>query len=130
MTATRQHIAIVIDEYGGMSGIVTLEDLLEAIVGNIQDEYDSEEEDIEQIGENVFDVEGTTSIDDVCELLKTEIPEGEYDTVGGFVVDLLGRIPEENEHPAVIFGNYEFKVGDVTDNRVVSVIISKIKEEN
>lgn len=129
MTAKRQHIAIVVDEYGGTAGIVTMEDLLEAIVGNIQDEYDSEEEDIEQIGDNVFDIEGTTSIDDVCELLSLEIPDGEYDTVGGFVLDLLGRIPDENEHPAVLFKGYEFKVGDVEDNRIVSVIVSKVKEE-
>lgn len=129
MTAKRQHMAIVVDEYGGTSGIVTMEDLLEAIVGSIQDEYDQEEEDIEQIGEDVFDIEGTTPIDDVCELLDIDIPEGEYDTVGGFVVDALGRIPEENEHPSVVFGGYTFKVGDVEDNRIASVVVSKIKEE-
>ena len=66
----------------------------------------------------------------IKESLNIDLPDGEYDTVGGFVLDLLGRIPDENEHPAVIFGKYEFKVGEVEDNRIVSVIVSKIKEEN
>lgn len=129
MTAKRQHLAVVVDEYGGTSGIVTMEDLLEAIVGSIQDEYDDEEVDeIEQIGEDVFDIEGTTAVTDVCEQLDIELPEGEYDTIGGLVLDALGRIPEENEHPSVRVAGYEFKVGDVEDNRIVSVVVSKVKE--
>ncbi len=130
MTAKRQHLAVVVDEYGGTSGIVTMEDLLEAIVGSIQDEYDEEEvEEIEQIGDDVFDVEGTASVDDVSEQLGVELPEGEYDTVGGLVMDALGRIPEENEHPTVQVAGYEFKVGDVEDNRIVSVVVSKLTDD-
>lgn len=130
MTAKRQHLAVVVDEYGGTSGIVTMEDLLEAIVGSIQDEYDDEEvEEIEQIGEDVFDIEGTTAVTDVCEQLDIELPEGEYDTIGGLVLDALGRIPEENEHPSIRVAGYDFKVGDVEDNRIVSVVVSKVRDE-
>ncbi len=125
LTAKRQHMAVVVDEYGGTAGLVTMEDLVEAIVGNIQDEYDQEDEDIEQIGDDVFDIEGTTPIDDVCEKLDITIPEGDYDTLGGFVTDVLGRIPDENEHPSITVEGYDFKVGDVEDNRIVSVVVSR-----
>ena len=130
MTAMHQHMAVVLDEYGGTSGVVTMEDLLEAIVGNIQDEYDDEEEEIEQIGVDTFDIDGTTPVGDVCTRLDIELPEGEYDTIGGFVLDMLGRIPEENEHPSVTFSGYEFIVGDVEDNRIAAVVVKKISDES
>jgi len=128
MTAKRQHLAVIVDEYGGTSGIVTMEDLLEAIVGSIQDEYDGEEtEEIEQIGEHIYDIDGTAAVAEVCEQLDIELPEGEYDTVGGLVLDALGRIPDENEHPSIKVGNVEFTVGEVEENRIVSLIV-KVKE--
>ena len=129
MTAKRQHLAVIVDEYGGTSGIVTMEDLLEAIVGSIQDEYDvGETEEIAQIGEHVYDVEGTAAVAEVCEMLDIELPEGEYDTIGGLVLDALGRIPDENEHPTVNVAGIEFKVGDVEENRIASVIVT-VKEK-
>ena len=125
MTAKHCHLAVIVDEYGGTSGIVTMEDLLEAIVGAIQDEYDvGETEEIEQIGEHVYDIEGTAAIAEVCDQLDIELPEGEYDTIGGLVLDALGRIPNENEHPTVSVAGVEFKVGDVEENRIVSVIVT------
>ena len=128
MSQLKLQMAIVVDEYGGTSGLVTMEDLLEAIVGNIQDEYDEEEEEIEKIGEDTFEIEGTTSLDDVEEMLETKFPEGDYDTLGGLVLDILGRIPSEQEHPAVEVGGYRFLVQEVADNRIVTIIATKLQE--
>ncbi len=86
---TQGSIGMIVDEYGGTEGIITMEDLLESIVGNIQDEYDNEEEEIQQVNENEFTVEGTTPIDEVSDLLDTELPEGDYDTIAGLVVETL-----------------------------------------
>ena len=83
MIERKLQIAIIVDEYGGTEGLITMEDLLESIVGNIQDEYDHEEEDIYQVGENKFTVDGTTPIDEISDLVGVELPEGEYDTVAG-----------------------------------------------
>lgn len=123
MTEHRVQIAIIIDEYGGTEGLITMEDLLESIVGNIQDEYDNEEEEIRQVSENEFTVEGTTSIDEVSDLLHTELPEGDYDTIAGLVVETLGRIPHSDEHPSVTWQNLTFTVEEVEDRRVSKVHI-------
>lgn len=97
MTESRTQFAVVVDEYGGTAGIVTLEDVLESIVGNIRDEYDDdEEEEIKQIDETTFTVDATTNIDEIDELVGAEIPEGDYDTLAGFVISLLGYLPDEN----------------------------------
>ena len=97
MTARRVQMAVVVDEYGGTAGIVTLEDLLESIGGNIQDEYDNEEEDFSVIDETTFTVDGTTPIDEVNEHVGVNLPEDEYDTIGGFVISLLGYLPNDGE---------------------------------
>ena len=86
MTEKHIQLAVVVDEYGGTAGIVTMEDLIESIVGNIQDEYDNEDEDIEQLSENIFTIDGVTDIDEVSELLDRKLPEGEYDTLGGMIM--------------------------------------------
>lgn len=114
----KMHMAIVIDEYGGTAGIVTMEDLLESIVGNIQDEYDHEEEEFSVIDESTFDIDGTTDIEEVCRLLDTELPEGEYDTLGGLIIEKLGRIPRENEHPSIDMGGFTFTVESVDERRI------------
>jgi len=88
------HIAIVVDEFGGVAGLVTMEDLLEEIVGEIQDEYDEEEIDIMQLDENVWQISGKTSIDEVSELLDVELPDQESDTIGGLIYELAGAIPK------------------------------------
>lgn len=123
LTEHKVQIAIIVDEYGGTEGIITMEDLLESIVGNIQDEYDNEEEEIHRVSENEFTVEGTTSIDEVSDLLDTDLPEGDYDTIAGLVVEMLGRIPLPDEHPSVVWENLTFTVEEVEDRRVAKVHI-------
>ena len=120
MTETRIQLAIVVDEYGGTAGLVTMEDILESIVGNIQDEYDDEEEEIEQIDEHTYTFDGATDIEDVSEILKVSIPEGDYDTVAGFVINLLGFLPtgEEKEPVSVEYENIVFTVLKVEDRRI------------
>ena len=95
MQKEKFHIALVTDEYGSVSGIVTLEDLLEELVGEITDEYDTEEPEIEEVAEGVYRVDGKISIDDMNELLDVELPDEEWDTVGGLMLGLMGSIPEE-----------------------------------
>lgn len=121
MTETKVQMAVVVDEYGGTSGIITMEDLIESILGNIQDEFDNEDEEISRVNENTFTIDGTTSIYEVSDLLDVEIPEGDYDTLAGYIVSTLGRIPTENEHPTISFENFDFTVEQVTDRRVSRV---------
>ena len=121
----KSHIAIVVDEYGGLAGIVSMEDLLESIVGSIQDEYDHEEEEVKQTGDNTFEVDGAMAIDEVGELLGTAFPEGDYDTVAGFMIDQLGRIPTEEEHASVTFENVEFTVLKMDERRIELIHIIK-----
>lgn len=125
MTARHIQIAIVVDEYGGTEGIVTMEDLLESIVGNIQDEYDDEEQEIHRVSENAFTVDGSTSIDEISDLLQVHLPEGDYDTVAGLVVELLGKIPKTGERPSVTLKNLTFTVEEVEDRRVSKILIVK-----
>jgi putative hemolysin len=121
MTETKIQMAVVVDEYGGTSGIITMEDLIESILGNIQDEFDNEDEEISRVNENTFTIDGTTSIYEVSDLLEIEIPEGDYDTLAGYIVSTLGRIPTEDEHPTVSFENFDFTVEQVIDRRVSRV---------
>lgn len=125
MTETKVQMAVVVDEYGGTSGIITMEDLIESIVGNIQDEFDNEDEEISQVNENTFTIDGTTSIYEVSDLLDIEIPEGDYDTLAGYIVSTLGRIPTEDEHPTITFEDYDFTVEQVSDRRVSRVHVVK-----
>ena len=125
MTETKVQMAVVVDEYGGTSGIITMEDLIESILGNIQDEFDNEDEEISQVNDNTFSVDGTTSIYEVSDLLDVELPEGDYDTLAGYIVSTLGRIPTEQEHPTVTFDNVEFTVEAVNDRRITKVRVVK-----
>lgn len=129
MTEKRIQLAIVSDEYGGFAGIVTVEDLLESIVGNMQDEYDDEEEEIEQLSDNTYTIDGVTDIEEVEEQLGIKLPQGEYDTVAGMIMSILGRIPEENEHPTVTVAGCEFTVESINERRIERVKIIKIPAE-
>ncbi len=132
MTEKKIQMAIVIDEYGGTAGIVTLEDLLEAIVGNIQDEYDNEDEEISVIDETTFTIDGITDIEEVEEELDIKLPEGDYDTLGGFIISLLGFLPEDGEMNTVEYNGIEFTVLNVEDRRIGKVkvhILPKPEEE-
>lgn len=123
----RIQIAVVVDEYGGTAGLITLEDLIESILGNIQDEYDNEAEEIFRVSENEFTVDGTTSIDEISDLTGVELPEGDYDTIAGLVTDLLGRIPKEGEHPSVQVKNLDITVLSVEDQRLSRLLIVRGK---
>lgn len=127
MTDTRIMLAIVVDEYGGTAGLVTMEDVIESIVGNIRDEYDDEEEEaVTQIDDKTFTFDGVTDIDEVEKVLSVKLPEGEYDTLAGFVINLLGFLPkgDDCDKEAVSFENLKFTVLEVNDRR-----IEKIKVE-
>ena len=125
------HMAIVIDEYGGTQGIVTIEDLLEEIVGEIRDEFDQEEENIQQIREKIFDIKGDTPIEEVNDKLEIEIPlSEEYDTISGYIQDKLGKVAEVFDQ--VRGNNFVLKVTDVNNKRVerVRAIIIEQKEDD
>jgi len=121
----KTHIAVVIDEYGGTGGIVTIEDLIEEIVGNIFDEYDEDEIEIKQINESTFDVEGSTTLDELEEDLEIKLPIEEYDTLSGFIIGQLGRIPNEDEHPEVTVDGILYRVLKVDEKRITKVQIVK-----
>jgi len=128
MQSSQFHMAIVVDEYGGTAGLITLEDLIEELVGDISDEYDSTEETIEPISENVWRVPGRTSIDDLVELLEVEIPDTEWDTVSGLVFNICQHVPYEGEN--VVYENLEFLVERVMGQRIVSVRVTKNEISN
>ncbi len=135
MNEKRTQFAVVVDEYGGTAGIVTLEDVLESIVGNIRDEYDvDEEEEIVKIDETTFSIDGITNLDEVDELVGVELPEGDYDTLAGFVIDLLGYLPDENtEQPIVAeYENLRFTILSFEERRIgeIKVEILPIEPED
>ena len=128
LTEKRVQMAIVVDEYGGTAGLVTLEDLVESIVGNIQDEYDDETEEIRQISETAFDIDGTTDLEEVEEILNTELPQGDYDTLGGMIMSMLGRVPADGEQPVVAAAGYRFQVLQIEDHRIERVHVERLLE--
>ncbi|HOV26961.1 MAG TPA: hemolysin family protein [Pseudobacteroides sp.] len=124
----KKNIAVVIDEYGGTAGMVTIEDVLEEIVGDLNDEYDEEEEnEIEIIDENSFSAKGIVDLDKVADMIGIELPVDEYDTLSGFLIGQLGRIPSENEKPVIEYEDFVFKVEKVEDKRVILVKIYKVE---
>jgi CBS domain containing-hemolysin-like protein len=120
------HMSIVVDEYGGTAGLVTIEDLIEEIVGEIVDEYDKEEPLVEPLGDDVIRVDAKMPIDEVNELLEVELPHEEWNTVGGLVFGLLGRVPQTGEK--VRFDGLEFETERITGRRIQKVIIRKSRE--
>ncbi len=122
MQQQKNHIAIVLDEYGGTAGIVTIEDLIEEIVGNIFDEYDEDEEEIKQIDNMTYEIDGLTNIDDVEDTIEAGLPVEDFDTIGGFILGQLGRFPEKNEKVKFEFNLFIFEVLETNDN-----VISKVK---
>jgi CBS domain containing-hemolysin-like protein len=124
--ARKLHIAVVVDEYGGVDGIITLEDILEEIVGDINDEFDSEElPEFEPLGKNLFDVDSRMTIEDFNQSMSTALPEEEFDTIGGFVLDLFGKIPDKDE--TVKYQNLTFKIKDITGTIINRITVSAAK---
>ena len=129
-TENHQHFAVVVDEYGGTSGIVTLEDILESIVGEIRDEYDDERDEITKINDTTFILQGSAELDCVSESLNINFEyNSDYDTIGGFLIDMLDRIPDENEHPIVKYNGVEFTVLVVEERHIAKVRAVKLVDQ-
>ena len=121
MQKHKVQMAIVVDEYGGTSGIITMEDILEELVGNIFDEYDEVELDYEKIDDNTYLINGDVTIFDLKKILGIQIPEGEYDTLSGYLIELLGRIPEDDENPVIETEKVTYKIEEYEDKRILKV---------
>ncbi len=136
MTAAKSGMAVVVDEYGGTAGIVTLEDIIESVMGNIQDEYDSESAEIRKLGAEKYEISGEADPDEVLELFGYSLPEDhDYETISGFVIDLLEYLPEElpedsDKKPHVDYKDIRFVILSVNDNRIERMIVFRnYKEE-
>lgn len=130
MKTQNKHLAILIDEYGGVSGIVTLEDLLEEVVGEITDEYDKEVHDITEIGKNKYLISAELSISDLNDFFKTSFDSDYYDSVGGLLIEKLGFIPDDNQNiDEIIIDNTCFKIQKVKNKKIQKIVITR-KEEN
>lgn len=125
------HMAILIDEYGGFSGVVTMEDLIEEIVGDIDDSYDYDIPEIKENGRDVFVVKASVGIKDLNEKINIGIDEDNenYDSLGGFIIDRLGYIPEEDSKLSFDYNGYEIKILYIEDNRIKAVRIRKLKNK-
>ena len=117
----KKQIAIIVDEYGGTAGLITMEDILEELVGDIYDEYDKEEKEYEKIDQNTYLLSGSMTIYDVNKVLDAQIPEGDYDTLSGYLQDKLGRIPEEEELPTIDTEVVTYKIEEYEDKRILKV---------
>ena len=121
----KKQIAIIVDEYGGTAGLITMEDILEEIVGDIYDEYDEIEEEYEKIDDKTYILSGSMPIYDVNKLLESHIPEGDYDTISGYLQEELGRIPQEEENPIIETEELTFKIEEYEDKRILKVKVCK-----
>ena len=120
----KQQIAILIDEYGGFSGIITMEDIIEQVMGDIDDEYDEEEEIIDKVDDHIYLVDGDVNLDDLDEELGVNLQSESSETIGGFLIDMLGEIPDESAVGRIIaYENYELKIMAVQDRRIERVKI-------
>ena len=125
-----QHIAILVDEYGGFSGIITVEDLIEEIMGDIEDEYDHDDEPkLQKIDNNNYIVDGNYLLDDLDDELDLKLSNNNHDTIGGFVLHLLGEIPEENQQRTVKYENLTFLIISVKGNRVTKIKLTINEKE-
>ncbi len=128
MQELKYHMAIVVDEYGGTAGLVTLEDLIEELVGEIVDEYDVEEPPVERLSDGEFSVTARLDVDELAELVDAELPEGDWDTVSGLIFNLLGHLPAEGE--SVDVGGLRLIAEKVQGNRIGRVRVVVVEDEN
>lgn len=126
---THQHIAILIDEYGGFSGLVTMEDLIEEVMGEIEDEYDEEEQQLKRINENCIQVDGLYALHDLNEELHVNLPSDDFDTLNGFLLDQLGHIPADGETCSITYDTLRFDIEEVQEKRIQRVTIYNIGKE-
>ena len=130
MQRNNKQMAIVVDEYGGTAGIVTMEDIIEELVGNIFDEYDDVENEYEKIDENTYRISGSISIYDLKKILNVDIPEGDYDTLSGYLVELLDRIPNDDEKPVIETDQVTYKIEEYEDKRILWVKACRNNTQN
>ncbi|WP_101773381.1 hemolysin family protein [Peptostreptococcus faecalis] len=130
LQSNRKHIAILVDEYGGFSGIVTMEDLVEEIMGNIQDEFDEEEIDFQKIDDLNYILSGSYEITDLNEEFELELSEEEHETISGFLINELGYIPKDGEKPFIKTDNAEFYVLRVSNHRIQKVKMHLLPKED
>ncbi|MBW9170144.1 hemolysin family protein [Clostridium estertheticum] len=123
LKSSKNHIAMLIDEYGGFSGVVTTEDITEEIMGNIEDEYDHEEPEIKKVDNNTYIVSGLLSLDDLNEHLDLNLVSKDYNTIGGFLINLMGCIPKINEERTVEYGDVIFRIEEVRERRIEKIKI-------
>jgi len=121
------HIAVVVDEYGGVSGIVTMEDIIEEIIGDIQDEFDDETEDVVTLGEGTWLCDARVNLEFLAEEINIDFPVDDFDTLGGFVFDLFGRIPTVNEKKE--YKDYDFIIQEIDGHKINSIKIVTHKKE-
>ena len=127
---TKQHIAILIDEYGGFSGIVTMEDIIEEIMGDIDDEYDEEEPGIQKVSDDTFIMDGSMDLDDIDEELGLNLQSDNSETIGGLIIDILGEIPDEGDvGKEVTFEKYRFRIDSIRDRRIEQITMTILSEE-
>jgi putative hemolysin len=129
MQLNKMHMVIVIDEYGQTSGLISMEDIIEEIVGNIMDEYDEEEYNIIKENDNVFLMKGMAAIDEVAQTLGIDIDDEEFDTLNGYLISKLDRIPAENEMTELIIDKYSYKIINVKDKMISLVRVTKLVEK-
>ena len=129
MQSQKNQMVIVMDEYGQTSGLVTMEDILEEIVGNIMDEYDDEEQTIEEKGNNEYLIDGMTRLEELEERFTLDFTDCEFETLNGYLISKLDRIPDENDSSEIIVQGYSFKIVHVEKNVIQSVLVTKLPEE-
>ena len=123
----KSHMAVVVDEYGGTAGILTMEDIIEEIIGEIQDEYDYDDRRLVKVDENTIVADARVDIEDVMEFFGEEVPEGKFETIGGFIISLLGRVPSVNE--VIKFNNLEMLIEAADDRRISRVRVRRVSKE-
>lgn len=125
LQSSKKHMAILIDEYGGFSGLVTIEDLIEEVMGKIEDEYDEDEPDVRKIDNNTFMVNGLLPVGELNEHLHLDLDEDseDYDTLGGLLIKLIGHIPKDGEEKVIEHKNIIFKIEKVKEKRIEKVKI-------
>jgi len=126
---SQRHIAVIIDEYGGFSGIITIEDLIEEIMGEINDEDDSSEERIKKVGENAFLVDGLTTLEELNDELNLGIELDDIDTISGFLINLIGNIPSEEDENIIEYNDITFKIDKLGEKRIEKILI-KVKNRD
>ena len=125
LQTTKQHIAILIDEYGGFSGIVTMEDIIEEVMGDIDDEYDKEEPEIQKIDDMTYVMDGRMDLDDIDEEIGINLESDNSETIGGFIIDILGEIPDENDvGKEIVFENYRFRIDSIRERRIEQITMN------